>query len=109
MIIFIYLLGGSFMDDVAFMILATPIFYPMVLKLGFDPIWFVIMIGVTLMVGVIIPPVAVSVFIVKSITKESIWTVYKGSAPFLIGLFLVMVLLFSFPSLATWLPGVLMK
>jgi tripartite ATP-independent transporter DctM subunit len=109
MIMLIYLVGGSVMDDIAFMILATPIFFPVVLKLGYDPVWFVIMIGVTLMVGVIIPPIAVVVFVVKSITKESIWTVYKGSAPFLASLFLVMVLLFCFPSLATWLPSILMK
>jgi C4-dicarboxylate transporter, DctM subunit len=109
MIILIYLVGGSVMDDIAFMILATPIFYPVALSLHFDPVWFVIMIGVTLMVGVIIPPIAVSVFVVANITKESVWTVYKGCAPFLAGLFLMMVLLFVFPSLATWLPGVLMK
>jgi tripartite ATP-independent transporter DctM subunit len=109
MIMLIYLVGGSVMDDIAFMILATPIFYPVILSLHFDPIWFVILIGVTLMVGVIIPPIAVSVFVVSSITKESVWTVYKGCAPFLLGLFFVMVLLFVFPSLVTWLPGLLMK
>jgi len=52
------------MDDLAFMILATPIFYPpAVIKLGFDPIWFGIMVGVTLMIGTIIPPVAMAVFV----------------------------------------------
>ena len=64
LIIFVYLLGGSFIEDMAFMILATPIFYPTIIKLGFDPIWFGIIIGVTLMIGVIIPPVAVTVFLV---------------------------------------------
>jgi C4-dicarboxylate transporter, DctM subunit len=109
MIIFIYLLGGSFIDDIAFMILATPIFFPVVQKLGYDPIWFSIIIGVTLMIGVIIPPVAVAVFVVKSITKESIWVVYKGVTPFLLGLVACLVLLFLFPQIATFLPSVLMK
>lgn len=109
MIIFIYLLGGSFIDDIAFMILATPIFYPVVLQLGFDPIWFAMIIAVTLMIGVIVPPVAVAVFIVKTITKESIWLVYKGVTPFLIALFVGLALLFVFPGIATYLPSVLMK
>ena len=72
------MLGGSFIDDLAFMILATPIFYPAVQKLGFDPIWFGILIGVVVMIGVVIPPVAVCVFVVKNITKEPIGRIYKG-------------------------------
>jgi tripartite ATP-independent transporter DctM subunit len=108
-ILFIYLLGGSIMDDVAFMILATPIFYPVVMRLGFDPIFFAIMLSVTLMVGVIIPPVAVSVFLVKTITGEKIGTIYKGITPFLSALFLTAILLFVFPRLATLLPDLLMK
>src|SRR4030042_7085759 len=76
-----YLLGGSFIDDLAFMILVTPILYPAVQKLGYDPIWFGVMIGITLMVGAIIPPVAVSVFIVKNIRGESFNTVYSCVVP----------------------------
>jgi C4-dicarboxylate transporter DctM subunit len=108
-IIFIYLLGGSFIDDVAFMILATPIFFPVAVKLGFDPIWFSIVIGVTLMIGVVIPPVAVAAFIVKKITRESIGLVYRGVLPFLISLFFCLALLFVFPGLATYLPRILMR
>jgi C4-dicarboxylate transporter, DctM subunit len=108
-ICFIYLIGGSFIDDAAFMILATPIFFPAVMKLGFDPIWFVIVLSVTCMIGIIIPPIAMSVFIVKSITKESIWVVYKGVTPFIASLVVMLISLFVFPGIATWLPGVLMK
>lgn len=108
-ICFIYLLGGSFIDDLAFMILATPIFYPAVQKLGFDPIWFGILIGVVVMIGVVIPPVAVCVFVVKNITKEPIGRIYQGVAPFLISLVVVWGLLFIFPGLATWLPTVIFK
>ena len=105
LIIFVYLIGGSFIDDLAFMILATPIFFPAVIKLGFDPIWFGIMIGVTLMIGVIIPPVAVSVFIVKNITGEPFGVIYKGVTPFLLSLIACATLLFLFPGLATFLPN----
>jgi len=103
-ILIIYLVGGSFVDDVAFMILATPIFFPVAMKLGYDPIWFSIVIGVTLMIGVITPPVAVAAFIVKNITHESIGRIYRGVLPFLITLILCLVLLFIFPPLATYLP-----
>jgi len=108
-IILVYLVGGSFIDDMAFMILATPIFFPVVVKLGLDPVWFAVIIGVTLMLGVIIPPVAMAVFVVASVTKESMGLVYKGALPFILALLVALALLFVFPGLATWLPGVLMK
>ncbi|OPY60170.1 MAG: Sialic acid TRAP transporter permease protein SiaT [Syntrophorhabdaceae bacterium PtaU1.Bin034] len=105
MIIFIYLLGGSFIDDLAFMILATPIFYPVIIKLGYDPIWFGIMIAITIMVGVIIPPVAIGVFVVKNITGEQFSLIYSGVYPFLLSLVACAILLFLFPGIATWLPS----
>jgi C4-dicarboxylate transporter, DctM subunit len=105
----IYELGGSFIDDLTFMILATPIFFPAAMKLGFPPLWFGIMIAVVEMIGVVIPPVAICVFVVKNITKVPIGTIYKGVAPFLISLIVVWGLLFVFPQLALWLPSVFYK
>jgi C4-dicarboxylate transporter, DctM subunit len=105
LICLIYEIGGSFIDDLAFMILATPIFFPAVLKLGFNPIWFGILISVVVMIGVVIPPVAVCVFVVKNITKEPIGRIYKGVTPFLISMIVVWGLLFFFPQLALWLPS----
>jgi C4-dicarboxylate transporter, DctM subunit len=107
-IILVYLIGGSFIDDLAFMILATPIFYPAIEKLGYDPIWFGIMIGVTVMVGVLIPPVAMCVFLVKNITGESFSTIYSGVYPFLLSLLAITILLFAFPQIATLLPSIMM-
>jgi tripartite ATP-independent transporter DctM subunit len=109
LICFVYEIGGSFIDDLAFMILATPIFFPAAMKLGFDPIWYGIVIGVVVMIGVVIPPVAVCVFVVSNITKEPIGRIYKGVAPFLISLILVWGLLFVFPQLALWLPSLFYK
>jgi C4-dicarboxylate transporter DctM subunit len=105
----IYLLGGSFLDDLAFMILATPIFFPAVVKLGFDPLWFGMLIAITVMIGVVIPPVAMNVFVVKNITKVPFGVIYRGVVPFLAGLVLCAALLFLFPQLATLLPSLLMK
>ena len=109
LIALIYLLGGSFIDDLAFMVLATPIFYPVIIKLGFDPIWFGIMIGITVMIGVIIPPVAINVFVVKNITKVPFGVIYSGVYPFLISLILCALLLFLCPQVALFLPSLLMK
>ena len=109
LICLVFELGGSIIDDLTFLILATPIFYPAVLKLGFHPLWFGIVIGVVAMIGVVIPPVAICVFVVKNITKIPMGTIYKGVAPFLISLILVWGLLFFFPELALWLPSVFYK
>ena len=108
LIILIYLIGGSFIDDLAFMILATPIFYPAVIKLGYDPIWFGIMIGITIMIGVIIPPVAICVFIVRNITGVPFNIIYRGVLPFLIALAGAAFLLFLFPQIALYLPNLFM-
>ena len=105
----IYLLGGSFIDDLAFMVLATPIFYPAIIKLGYNPIWFGMIIAITVMIGVVIPPVAINVFVVRNITKVPFGVIYKGVYPFLISLVVCAALLFLFPQLATFLPSVLMK
>jgi len=105
----IYQMGGSFIDDLAFMVLATPIFYPAIIKLGFDPIWFGMIIAITVMIGVVIPPVAINVFVVKNITKVPFGVIYKGVYPFLISLGVCAALLFLFPQLALWLPNLLMK
>jgi C4-dicarboxylate transporter DctM subunit len=105
----VYQVGGSFIDDLAFMILATPIFYPAAIKLGFDPLWFAMLIGLTVMIGVVIPPVASNVFVVKNITKVPLGVIYSGVYPFLASLIVVTILLFIFPGMATLLPNLLMK
>jgi len=106
---FIYLIGGSFIDDLAFMVLATPIFYPVIQKLGFNPIWFGMIIMITVMIGVVVPPVAINVFVVKNITKVPFGVIYRGVLPFLLSLVVCAILLFIFPGICTWLPDLLMK
>jgi C4-dicarboxylate transporter, DctM subunit len=108
-ILLVYLIGGSFIDDLAFMILATPIFFPATIKLGYDPLWSAIMIAVTVCIGSVIPPVAICVFVVKNITKTPMSVVYAGVYPFLISLILCIVLMFIFPQLVLYLPSIAMK
>ncbi len=106
LILILYLIGGSFIDDLAFMVLATPILYPAVLRLGFDPIWFGIILHIFVMIGIVIPPVALNVFVVKNLTGLPFGLIYRGVYPFLIGLIGVAILLFLFPQIALWLPSV---
>jgi C4-dicarboxylate transporter DctM subunit len=108
-IIFVYLIGGSFIEDLAFLILATPIFLPIVLKLGYDPVWFGVIVCVTSMIGIILPPMAVNVFIVSGITKVPIGTVYKGIYPYLVGMSICLLILLLVPEISLWLPNLLMK
>ena len=108
LIVVIYLIGGSIMDDLAFMVLATPIFFPTAVELGYDPIWFGILICVTLMIGGIIPPIAIYVFILGNITGIPFKTIYKGVVPFLSALIVALIILFGFPQIATWLPNLMM-
>jgi TRAP-type C4-dicarboxylate transport system permease large subunit len=109
LILFAYLIGGTFIEDGAFFILATPIFFPIVQKLGCDPLWFCVVVGTTMMIGMILPPMAVQVFVVSGITKVPLNTVYKGIYPFLWGLILCNLLFLFVPQLSLWLPNLLMK
>ena len=108
-IIIIYLLGGSFIEDMAFLVLITPILLPLVLKLGYDPVWFGVIVCVTGMIGIILPPMAINVFIVSGITKVPIGTVYKGIYPYLVGMSICLLILLFFPQISLWLPNLLMK
>ena len=103
----IYLVGGSFIDDLAFLMLATPIFYPVILKLGYDLIWFGVFIQLTVMIGVIIPPVAINAFVVRNVTHDPLSVIYKGVTPFLLSFVFIIFLLFVFPQLALFIPSFL--
>jgi C4-dicarboxylate transporter, DctM subunit len=108
-IIAVYLIGGSFIEDLAFLILATPIFLPVVLKMGYDPIWFGVIVCVITMIGIILPPVAINAFVVSGVTKVPVGTVYKGIYPYLIGMFICLFILLFFPEISLWAPRTFMK
>jgi C4-dicarboxylate transporter, DctM subunit len=105
-IIFIYLIGGCFMDSMALVVVTIPIFFPLVMKLGFDPIWFGVMIVLVAEMGVITPPVGVNVFVIKGIAPDvPLEVIFKGILPFMVALILFAVILLAFPQIATYLPG----
>jgi C4-dicarboxylate transporter, DctM subunit len=107
-IVFVYLVGGSFIEDLAFLILATPIFLPVVTKMGYDPIWFGVIISVVTMIGIILPPVAINAFVVSGVSGTPVNTIYKGIYPYLIGMAMCLMILLLFPEISLWLPRTLM-
>ena len=107
LILLIYLILGFFMDALALILLTLPIFYPVVVDtLGYDPIWFGVIIVLVAGMGIITPPVGVNVFVIKGVVKDvPVEAIFKGIWPFLYMLILLVVLLMIFPEIATFLPN----
>ena len=106
LIILFYLLAGCFVDALGLILLTIPIFYPVVLQLGYDPIWFGVIIVVVTQMGVISPPVGVCVYVVSGIARDvPLQTVFRGALPFLAALIFAAVVLIAFPQLCLFLPN----
>jgi len=106
LIIAFFLAAGCFIDALALILLTIPIFYPVVLELGFNPIWFGVMVVLVTQMGVITPPVGMNVYVVSGIARAvPLQTIFKGSLPFLLMLLLAAVILVFFPGLSLLLPG----
>ncbi|MBN2449593.1 MAG: TRAP transporter large permease [Lentisphaeria bacterium] len=100
-----YLVAGCFVDALALVLLTIPIFDPVVRQLGFDPVWFGVMIVVITQMGVISPPVGVNVYVVSGIERDvPLQTVFRGALPFLGALVVSAGLLIAFPAIALFLP-----
>jgi tripartite ATP-independent transporter DctM subunit len=107
-LIFIYFIGGFFMDSMALIVVTIPIFFPIVMKLGFDPIWFGIIIVLVAEMGVITPPVGVNVFVLKGIAPDvPLETIFRGILPFLAAIIIVTIILVIFPQIAIFLPSLI--
>ncbi|GAC1044204.1 TRAP transporter large permease [Rhizobium sp. No.120] len=106
LILLMYIVLGCLMDAMAMIILTVPIVYPVILSLGFDPIWFAVIIVMTVELGLIHPPVGMNVFVIKSVVPElSFSKIFKGVTPFIVTDLVRLALLIAFPILATWLPS----
>ena len=105
LIMLMYLVLGCLMDSLAMVILTVPIIFPLVTALGFDPIWFGVIIVMTVELGLIHPPVGMNVFVIKSVVKDvSFTTIFKGVLPFIATDILRLIILIAFPIIALWLP-----
>jgi len=107
-IIFIYLIGGCFMDSLALILLTIPIFFPVAVGLGYDPIWFGVIIVMVTEMGVITPPVGVNVYVVSGVAKDvPLEVIFKGIVPLLLALIVAVILMVIFPEIALLLPSLM--
>jgi tripartite ATP-independent transporter DctM subunit len=106
LILAMYIVLGCLMDALAMIILTVPIVFPAIQALGFDPIWFGIIIVMTVELGLIHPPVGMNVFVIKSVIKDvSMSTIFLGVLPFVVTDLVRLAILVAVPKLATWLPS----
>ena len=105
-ILLMYLVLGCLMDALAMIILTVPIIFPVIKALGFDPIWFGVIVVMTVELGLIHPPVGMNIFVIKSVIDDvKISTIFYGVLPFIITDLIRLAILVAFPILATWLPS----
>ncbi|KMK66167.1 TRAP transporter large permease [Puniceibacterium sp. IMCC21224] len=106
LILLCYLVLGCFLEGFAMLVLSMPIFYPVILSLGIDPIWFGVLVVLTLEMGLISPPVGVNVFIVKSVApKVPLGQIFRGVIPFWFAMLVTLGILIAFPSISLLLPN----
>jgi C4-dicarboxylate transporter DctM subunit len=102
----VYVVLGAAMEELSMILLTVPLFFPVVTHLGYDPVWFGIMVVVVVQIGLISPPVGMNMFVVKNLLPHiSIGTVFRGVWPFAVAMVVVLALLVVFPQLALWLPS----
>jgi len=106
-LIILYVILGCFMDALAMMMLTLPIVFPIVVGIGFDPIWYGIVSTMLGEVALITPPVGMNSFIVHGVTGVSLPDVFRGILPFFLILFIAIVLFYFFPDIVTFLPDIM--
>lgn len=106
-IIILYLVLGCFLPEFPMIMLTVPILYPIITQLGYDPIWFGVLVVVIMSIGMMTPPVGMIVFALAGITRKPVGMIFKGVTPFIVAEAVVVVILCTFPQVATWLPSVM--
>ncbi|MEO0278719.1 MAG: TRAP transporter large permease [candidate division WOR-3 bacterium] len=106
-IIFLYLVAGCVMDSLSMAVISIPVVYPIITGLGYDPVWFGVVLAQLVEIGVITPPVGMNVFVTKSVVGDvvTLSQVFRTSMVFLLGNVVVLVLVLVFPNLVLWLPS----
>ena len=109
-IVVIYLFLGCFLDAISMMVLTMPVIFPVILALGFDPIWFGVIAVLMMEAGLITPPMGLNIFTVAGVAKDTpVETVFRGVMPFLFSIFAAVILITIFPKLALFLPRMMWK
>jgi tripartite ATP-independent transporter DctM subunit len=104
----IYIIGGAVMDALALLLITIPIFFPVAMQLGYDPIWFGVTITVVTTMGAVTPPVGATTYVVGGMARDvRLEEVFKGVAYFLPAYIICIIILMIFPELITFLPGLI--
>ncbi|MBW2637295.1 MAG: TRAP transporter large permease subunit, partial [Deltaproteobacteria bacterium] len=104
----IYIIGGALMDALALLLITIPIFFPVAMKLGYDPIWFGVMITIITTLGAVTPPVGATTYVVAGMAKDvGLGGVFRGVLYFLPAYILCIILLMLFPQIVTFLPSLI--
>ena len=104
-LIVFYIILGCFMDGLGMTLITVPVFLPLVVASGYDPVWFGVILVVVIELGLIHPPVGMNIFVIQAQVPEvPILQIYKGILPFLIAPMVLLALLIAFPDIALWLP-----
>mgnify|MGYP006280433447 FL=1 len=104
----IYIAGGAIMDALALLLITIPIFFPLAVNMGYDPVWFAVTVTVITTLGAVTPPVGATTYVVAGIAGDiPMKDVFKGVTVFLPAYILTIFLLLVFPGIITWLPGLL--
>ena len=106
-IIVLYILLGMFLDIFSAIVLTIPVIFPLILNMGYDPIWFVVVMVLVMEMGLITPPVGLNVFALAGVTGIPIHTIFRGILPFLAAMIVCIVLITIFPQIALFLPGLM--
>ncbi|MGF7159278.1 tripartite ATP-independent transporter DctM subunit [Rhodoligotrophos appendicifer] len=107
-IIIIYLVLGCLLESISMMLLTVPLFFPIITGLGYDPIWFGIMVVVLVEIGLITPPIGVNLFVIKAVSKDvSMMTIIRGIIPFIVADLFRILILALVPAISLWLPNLL--
>jgi C4-dicarboxylate transporter, DctM subunit len=102
----VYVVLGTIMEELTMVLLTLPVFFPVITALGFDPVWFGVLIVLVVQVGLISPPVGMNMFVMNALLKDvALAQIFRGSAIFCVPLVIGLVLVMLFPQLALWLPG----
>jgi TRAP-type C4-dicarboxylate transport system permease large subunit len=104
----IYVILGTAMEELSMVLLTIPVFFPVIVHLGFDPVWFGILIVTVVEIGLISPPVGMNLFVLRTLLPEvGTGTVFQGVLPFVVADVVRLAILIAFPALTLWLPSLM--
>jgi tripartite ATP-independent transporter DctM subunit len=104
----VYVVLGTAMEELSMILLTVPLFFPLVTSLGYDPVWFGILVVVVVQIGMISPPVGMNIFVVKNLLRHvALGTIFRGITPFTVALIVLLALVVALPRTVTWLPNLM--